>query len=687
MDKYIDQFKDKFIEEASDILQELEKSLLLLEKKPKSKDLIDNVFRAMHTLKGGGAMFGFNLVSSFTHHFENLFDLVRKESLSLTNDIINLTFESIDHIKNLLKNKEILDDNLNNKHKYILNRIEEYLNLSEKDRDKVKKNIIEEINREKESIFFIGFYPDKNIMLNGSNPFYLVEDVSKLGQAFVVGKASLENGYSNYNPELCYTKWYIILRTERSISEIHDIFLFVEDECKLDIVLLDNVQFKLNKTFFDKIRSFIYENDCNTSDLIEHINNLFKENIGNEQIDLKPNIENSGYDSLSTIRVSSAKLDELMNVVSEIVSIQAKLALFAEREGNEKVKIINEELEKTTKQLRDNVFNIRLIPLSTILIRFNRLIRELSSETGKEIDFITEGTDTELDKNSIELLVDPIMHLIRNSVDHGIEDKNTRLLAGKPEKGIIKLKAFYSGTNVCIQIIDDGKGISVERIKDKAIELGFLKKGEKISEKEILDFIFLPGFTTAQKVSNISGRGVGMDVVKKKVIDLRGDISILTHPGQGTTITLTIPITLSIIEGLLFTIGQQFFIIPMAVVDKCYKYDKELTKGTLNNLFYNGTEYIPYIDLHVYFDIKSNPTDELELIIVGFDNQKVGLIIDKVVGVYQAVLKPLGKFFREQDFISGGSILGDGSIALVIDTYKMIKKFSESISNSLTQIA
>jgi len=686
MDQYIDQFKEKFIEEASDILQELEKSLLLLEKNPKSKDLIDSVFRAMHTLKGGGAMFGFKLVSSFTHHFENLFDLIRKENLTLTSDIINLTFDSIDHIKILLKNNEILDDKLKNIHENIINRIEEYSNVPKKDSNIENKIINEELNRKKETIFFIGFYPNENILLNGSNPFYLIEDVCKLGQTYVIGKTSLENGYDNYNPELCYTKWYIILRTEKSVTEIQEIFLFVEDECNLDIVLLDNAQLQLNNTFFDKFKSFVNKNDCNTERLVEYINNTIKDNNGNEIIDVKQKNENSNLDSLSTIRVSSAKLDELMNVVSEIVSIQGKLALFAEKEGNEKVKIINEELEKTTKQLRDNVFNIRLVPLSTILIRFNRLIRELSSETGKEIDFIAEGTDTELDKNSIELLVDPIMHLIRNAVDHGIEDKNTRLLAGKPQKGIIKLKAFYSGSNVCIQIIDDGKGISVELIKDKAIELGLLKKGEKVSEKEILDFIFLPGFTTAQKVSNISGRGVGMDVVKKKVTDLRGDIGILTQPGQGTTFTLTIPITLSIIEGLLFSLGQQLFILPMAVVDKCYIFDKELTKGTLNNLFYNGTKYIPYIDLHDFFDIKSNRAEVQELIVVGFDNQKVGLVIDKVVGGHQVVLKPLGKFLREQDFISGGSILGDGSIALVIDINKMIRKFSESISGSMAQI-
>jgi len=311
-----------------------------------------------------------------------------------------------------------------------------------------------------------------------------------------------------------------------------------------------------------------------------------------------------------------------------------------------------------------------------MITRFQRLVRELSHELKKDISFVAEGTDIEMDKTMIEGLIDPIMHIIRNSIDHGIEEAGVRKKLGKEKQGKIIFKAYYSGSNVFIKISDDGAGIDVNLIRQHAIKKGLIQQDAALNGKEILDLIFLPGFTTSENITKISGRGVGMDVVKRKISDLRGEVSVETKISSGTTITIKLPLTLSIIDGLLVEIDKAFFVIPLSSVNKCFEFKHETLVNAVNNLIFINDGHIPFIYLRKEFEITS-PVPEIEqIVVIEYGDSKIGLTVDKVIGEYQAVLKSLGNTFRKQDIISGATILGDGTVALVVDPNKIISQFT-----------
>lgn len=366
-----------------------------------------------------------------------------------------------------------------------------------------------------------------------------------------------------------------------------------------------------------------------------------------------------------------------MNLVSELVTTQARLSLFAEQNGIAGLLPIAENVQKLSRQLRDTAFSIVLIPIENMLTRFQRLVRDLSNELGKDVIFVTEGAETELDKTIIESLADPLMHILRNSLDHGIEDSEIRVKRGKPKQGKITLKAFYSGANVMIQISDDGAGIDSAVIAEKAIAKGIITPDRKLTRREVLDLVFLPGFSTAKQVTDVSGRGVGMDVVKRKIADIRGEVEIDSETGFGTTITIKLPLTLSIIDGLLVKVDDTHFIIPLSVVDKIFAVEHSKVLSTFNNVVVLDGKQVPFFYFRKEFGLAESTLHWEQVIVVNFEEKSVGLIVDSVVGEYQAVLKPLGKHYKNQDIISGATILGDGTVALVMDTNKIIKTFAQ----------
>jgi len=380
--------------------------------------------------------------------------------------------------------------------------------------------------------------------------------------------------------------------------------------------------------------------------------------------------------SISSIRVSSDKLDLLMNLVSELVTTQARLSLYTESDTRTELIAISENVQKLTRQLRDIAFSIVLIPIENMLTRFQRLVRDLSNELKKDVNFVIEGAETELDKTIIENLADPLMHILRNSMDHGIEDPETRVKAGKLRQGKILLKAFYSGANVHIQVSDDGSGIDPEFIKSKAIAKGIISPDAVLSRKDILDLIFIPGFSTAEKITDLSGRGVGMDVVRRKISDIRGEVEVESEAGKGTTLTIKLPLTLSIIDGLLVRICNTHYIIPLTVVDKIYAVEHRKLMKAFNNVLILDGEQIPFFNLRQEFNEPESDALMEEVVVVRFEDKQVGIAVDTVIGEYQAVLKPLGKHYKRQEIISGATILGDGTIALVLDPNKTIKQFS-----------
>ena len=363
-----------------------------------------------------------------------------------------------------------------------------------------------------------------------------------------------------------------------------------------------------------------------------------------------------------------------MNLVSELITTQARLSVFVENQPNPELEAITENLQKLSKQLRDNAFELSVLPLQTVVVRFQRLIRDLSQQFNKNVEFKTKGTSTELDKRIIENLIDPILHLIRNCIDHGIETVEERKKLDKDEVGIIFLKAYYSGTNVFLQVGDDGRGINVEKIKKSAIKKGFLSNEIKYSKEEIIKVIFEPGFTTAETISEISGRGVGLDVVRRTVADLRGEITVDTKKNEGTTFTIKLPLTLSIIDGLLVEIGKEKYVIPMNIISKIYEIKHQKLAESHYNILELDNQQIPYFYLREEFKVKMEVPKTEQVLVVFADNRAIGIVVDRVIGENQAVLKPLGKMYKDLQIFSGATILGDGTVALVMDVFKIAEQ-------------
>jgi two-component system chemotaxis sensor kinase CheA len=665
----IDKFKAKFVEESNDNVHDLEEALLLLEKDMSNGEIIERIFRAMHTLKGGGAMFGFNQLSEFTHHLETVFDLVRNNQLSITDHIISLTFESIDHIKHMLEVGDTEDaDELANQASFI-ERVKQASNTETDTPLNVVQDTNQKIQNDGSKTFLINIKPNEEILRNGTNPFYLLDDLHAMGEARVLAFSDKVPAISNFNPINSYCHWQVLLNTTESVNEIKDVFIFVEDECEISIHEISAG----NLLSFEQIKQKLdaaaeSQKMLNKEELVAIASAV---NGSEEKKDTKRKVQLKEH-KISSIRVNSTKIDELVNLVSELVTIQAQLNLFAENDGNPAVLALAENIQKLSRQLRDNAFSISLIPLQSELMRFQRLVRDLSKELDKEIDFVIEGGDIELDKNIIEHLTDPLLHIIRNAVDHGIEMPDERIKNGKSPKGTILFKAYYSGASVMVEVMDDGKGIDPEFIRKKAIARGMIDVNTELSRKEIFELVFLSGFSTKEEVTDVSGRGVGMDVVKKKIGEIRGEVTLDSEIGKGTTLTLELPMTLSIIDGLLVKVASNQYVIPIANIEKIYALDSVSFGKTFNHVVNIDNEQYPYIDLRESFETEIKDKGTEQLILVKYEDRRVGLLVDQVIGEYQTVVKPLGRFLKKQENLSGASIMGDGTIAMVIDTNRLI---------------
>jgi two-component system chemotaxis sensor kinase CheA len=698
---------NSFLEEANELISELEDSLLNLEEKPTDKESVDLVFRVMHTLKGSGGMFGFNAVSDFTHHLESIYNQIRNDELVLSKEILTLTLTSVDLIKELLKSSGETPKAVQLTYDYLVNEIKSVSNAngekktSKKSEEPIKQQGTKSVRLNGINTYYIHFEPNIEILQNGTNPLYLIDELSSLGDSYVIINTQNIPKIDELKIEDCYVSWEIVLATKVDIGDIMDVFIFVEDESSIDIqfICIHNL-LKYNE-FIEAIKSYEKQKLL--------LNTIELENLGKKLVDtldpvikIEANLESEKKEdnksaelekqaslsatsktsktpttSFSTIRVSSKKIETLMNLVSEMVTSQARLNLLAENIKRPELSDAVENLEKLTRELRDNAFEISLIPIESMLTRFKRLIRDLSAEVNKEINFSAEGTDTELDKTIIENLSDPLLHLFRNAIDHGIENKETRIKKGKPETGNITLKAFYSGTNVLIQIIDDGRGIDPEIIRKKAIEKGLISAEDKLSKNAIIDLITQPGFSTAETVTGISGRGVGMDVVKKNIQKIQGELHIESILGIGTTFTLKLPLTLSIIDGLIVNIKNTPYIIPIPVINKIRPISHSVVEKAFNNTLVIDNEQLPFIYLRQHFKI-TTPAPENELmVVVNYENQRMGIIIDQVEKKSQVVVKSIGKQFHHQDIISGVSIMGNGKIALVLDTNKIINSIDK----------
>lgn len=663
----IDNIRATFIAEAQELITDLEKSLLNLEQDPKNKESISTVFRSMHSLKGSASMFGFESISALTHNLETIYESIRDGKSILTHSILSVTFNSLDHLKRLLDDSEMKNKELKNTHISLLKDIESLLAESKN----TETNTALSPSSEKaavENTYYIFFKPIDKILHNGTNTLYLIEDMMALGEGISLPFFQSMPLFAELQADLSYTGFEIVLSTNKTEEVIHEVFMFVESECELVIhkisegnLLNEEAKEKLNK----EINFSFMGEDKIISILIPATKSSSTASVAAKVQQIK---------NVSNVRVSSERLDEFMNMVSELVTIQASLSLHAQKNESPQLLTIAENVEKITRRLRDNAFTMSLIPIESLVIRYQRLVRDLSLELKKDVVFKTEGTETEIDKSIIEKLTDPLLHLLRNSLDHGIESPEVRVSKGKPKQGVLLLKSYYSGANVIIEISDDGAGLNLEKIRAKAISKGLIAHDAIMSEKELINLIFTAGFSTAEQLTGVSGRGVGMDVVRRNISDIRGDIEVNTKENKGTTFKIRLPLTLSIIDGLLVRIGETDFILPLSSVDKCYEVETKILEESFNQWVTLEGQRTPYLFLRRDFNIANTAPSLSQVIKIAYEGGHVGLAVDRIVGEYQAVLKPLGELYLEQDEFSGSTILGDGVVALVMDPNRLIKK-------------
>ncbi len=692
----MENMKAVYLEEASELLGKLEGALLQLDETPEEKSIIEEVFRIMHTLKGNSSMFGFLNIANFIHNLETVYDLIRTGKQQVSKELIDVTLASMDHIKQIVKDHELDDEANKSRHENLTAQIMAYTTETGDHLEKLKPEVTnKEIEDNGEKTYYIHFKPGKSVVNDGNNPLYLIDELYSLGECIALPYTDATKNIEQVNPTECVTGWSIFLVSDKTENEIKEVFVFVEANSLITVEVVDAANLLKNAAFKELITNTTLTNapfdikdfkvDSITS-VVEKKEEPKKKILANKvkeatkEKSQKPQVKEK---EISSIRVSSDKLDELMNLVSELITTQAALSLHANKKPDGELETITENVEKLSRQLRDIAFGMTLVPISNMFGRFQRMIRDISTELNKDITFITEGGDTELDKSIIESLTDPLMHILRNSLDHGIESNEQRATLGKPKKGTITLRAYYSGTNVHVEIKDDGKGINTEIIKRKAIEKGVIEESAILSEKEVFNLLFHAGFSTAEVVTDVSGRGVGMDVVRRNIESLRGEIDIESTVDVGTTLTISLPLTLSIIDGLLVHLGEGSFVIPLAAIDKCYTYHNAKDVNKFTGILELDTHQIPYIDLREIFEIQDKKGADLakQIVIVNNGKGRVALICDHIVGEYQAVIKPLGVYFKEQDYISGSTILGDGTIALVFDTNRLIKKYVDTREN------
>ncbi len=696
MDASLDNFKRKFIEEAVDLIDELEKTVLELEENTGDMDIVQRIFRIMHTLKGNSSMFGFEQIDRFTHHMETIYDQVRSGEREVTQATLDATLRSVDHLKNLLEEAGNESAALMQEQETLMQQMDAIIEgravatAPKKEGDGLEPSTTAPAQQQGASgkeyeTFFIRYAPVTDIFNNGTNPLYQVDELQALGTAKIKVHFDKVPPLEEIEPSFCYTSWEILLATDKGQNAIDDVFIFVENDSDLEIQRLDAGNLLENQRFVAALDDLWVKQ---ATPNIEDIRKIIPQPEPEVQVETTTAVaqtnqmaaaarQNAAKNvAISSIRVASEKLDELMNLVSELVTTQARLTLFAEENDLPGLTVISENVQKLSRQLRDIAFSIVLIPIENLITRFHRLVRDLSQGLHKDVRFLTEGSDTELDKTIIEGLADPLMHILRNSLDHGIEDVETREKAGKPRQGTVRLKAFYSGTNVMIQVSDDGAGIDPAAVHNKAVEKGIIPPDRKLSRRETLDLVFMPGFSTAKKVTDVSGRGVGMDVVKRKISELRGEVELDSERGVGTTITIKLPLTLSIIDGLLVKVDETSYVIPLSAVDKIYAVEHEKVVNQFNDVVVLDGKQIPFFNLRKEFNLPETKLTMEQVIVVHFEERKVGFVVDTVVGEYQAVLKPLGRHYKNQDMISGATILGDGTVALVMDTNRIIKHFT-----------
>lgn len=698
-----DQFRQAFVEESIELLSSLESRLLEMEEAPEDHEKISAVFRIIHTIKGSSAMFGFNEISEFTHHVENILDAVRGKTLKVSSELIDWTLKSGDHITSLIEADDSPEAKaeLNRQSGEIVDAFKRAIGMGSELKLTPSATPVEaEQKIQEEKLWRIRFKPAADVFSTGTNPLLLLEELAELGEHLLLPHVEDIPALDKLDPEKCYTSWDMLLLGRKTENEIRDVFIFVENESEILIQELPLEDFStaegepprlgailLNRgDISEKALMGLLEKQKKLGEMILENNAASEEAVDNalkEQSFIKTvNEKRTEKTGTASIRVNSEKLDELVNLVGELVTVHAQIDRETEDAGSELHSIV-EQLGRITENLRENTMSMRLLPIGTTFARYKRLVRDLSGEMGKSINLIMEGEETELDKTVIEKLNDPLVHIIRNSIDHGVETPEERKRKGKPAEGMVKLTAAHAGASVKITIEDDGAGLNRKKIFDKAVSNHLIESDAVLTDDELFGMIFAAGFSTAAKVTSVSGRGVGMDVVRRQIEGLNGQIKVESVEDEFTKIVLSLPLTLAIIDGFLVNVGSDSFIFPLAVVEACVESNlSERLRSGKKMVPYRDT-LLPFVDLREEFSVESERPDIEQIVVVRSEDKQIGFCVDKVIGEHQTVIKSLSTVFKGAEGFSGATILGDGRVALILDTEGLIKR--SLLNNEISQ--
>jgi len=654
----VSQFHQVFFEESFEGLDMMEMGLLSLHEGEPDIETINNIFRVAHSIKGGAGTFGFSSVSEFTHGLETLLDEMRNGERDITTDAVNVMLEALDVIRNMLNAVQQQAEPDDERTKEVAGRLQALLNSdspSQTDVDTTETKV----ETTSGSGWLINFKPHPHLLQTGNDPVRIFNELAELGDMTVKVDDKALPAFTDLEAEESYLAWEISLLGDISRDEVNEIFEWVEGDCDLSIVSIQNEDTK----------------EDTAAELLEPAD---KETIHDPEaepvktVEAKKNVVTKK--ATSSIRVGTEKVDSLINLVGELVITQSMLSQLGENFDPSRLTQLTdglEQLERNTRELQEGIMRIRMLPISFAFNRFPRLVHDLSAKMGKQVELKLTGEQTELDKTVMEKIGDPLVHLVRNSLDHGLETPEKRRAAGKSEIGQLHLNAYHQGGNIVIEVSDDGAGLNEERIIQKAIDRGLVAETEQLTAEKINDLIFLPGFSTTDIVSDDSGRGVGMDVVKKNINSLGGSVEVKSEAGTGATFTIRLPLTLAIMDGQTIQVADQKYIIPLISIIESL----EIKPGTVKNVNGKGEvyalrdEYVPLIRLADVFNLQAS-AETLEqglLVVVESDDSKVGLFVDELLAQQQVVIKSLETNYRKVMGVSGATILGDGTVALILD--------------------
>lgn len=694
----LSQFIPSFLEESFEGLEVMESGLLNLEKG--DNETINSIFRAAHSIKGGAGTFGFESVTEFTHLVETLLDQMRdgrREVNALDTEIL---LESVDCIRLLIEAARDEQDYDKEKVNLTAKRLEK--TLGESDSDKTQNISAQQSdNKNLSKGYKILFVPEHSLAKTGNDPIFLFSALEELGQLSINANTDKLPSLKDIDSQELYLSWNLTLISDVEESEIIEIFEWVEDECLLEVTPLgDNSDVpSVNDEQTKKASDTILEIET-TSHPVEYPSQPQNESasippIKNEQCDeqqKEAKAKSKAKTDLGSIRVGVDKVDSLINLVGELVITQSMLSELGNDFEMDKVERLTnglEQLLQNTKELQESVMRIRMLPISFAFNRFPRLVHDLAIKTGKAMELVIKGEQTELDKTVMEQIGDPLVHLVRNAADHGIETSDIRISQGKPEKGTISLDAYHQGGNIVIEINDDGAGIDKQSVLNKAMKQGLVDENATLTDSQIYDLLFEPGLSTAAEVTDISGRGVGMDVVKRNIQALGGRIQVESTLGKGSTFKVNLPLTLAILDGQLIKVGTETYIIPLISIVESLQVDNSLINRVSGDmiLYRLRDDNVPVLPIYQLFNLQTECTslDNALLVVVEADGQKVGLMVDDLLAQQQVVIKSLKDNYQQVAGISGATILGDGSVAMILDIPGMINMALERAQRNQMQ--